>query len=135
MLSLREVLGVEHTWDFVPIIEVPERAKVKPPHLTLRGWIADYPDPDNYLRVGFRKQLTGWHGEVFEELIELARRTQDQGERIRLYQRADKMLIDESIVLPFANCVGHFLVKPWVKNFPLSPMGIWFLKDVVIEPH
>jgi len=70
-----------------------------------------------------------------EELIELARRTQDQGERIRLYQRADKMLIDESIVLPLANYVGHFLVKPWVKNFPLSPMGIWFLKDVVIEPH
>jgi oligopeptide transport system substrate-binding protein len=133
MFRWQEVLGVEITWDFAPIIDVPERAKVKPPHMIFLGWGADYPDPDNILRVGFRKSLSGWQGKAFESLIESARRTQDQEERIILYQKADRMLIDEAIVLPLAYHMTHLLVKPWVKNYP--PMERWFLKDVIIEPH
>jgi ABC-type oligopeptide transport system substrate-binding subunit len=135
MARWQDILGVKHVWEFASIIDVPERAKVKPPHMSLQGWAADYPDPDNFLRVGFQKELTGWQGELFDELVERARSIQDQAERIRLYRQADKILVDEAIVLPLAYLVGHFLVKPWVKNFPLSPMGTWFLKDVVIEPH
>jgi len=116
------------------MMEITERAKVKPPHITLQGWAADYPDPDNYLRTGFKKELSGWRGEHFDELVERARQTQDQVERIRLYQRADKILIDEAIVLLLGYAMTHVLVKPWVKNFPLSPLGTWILKDVVIEP-
>jgi len=135
MNQWQKVLGVKHTWDFAPIIEVPEKAIGKPSHLVLQGWAADYPDPDNFLRIGFRKELSRWQGEVFDELVERARHAQDQCERIKLYKQADKILIDEAVVLPVAYFVGHYLVQPWVKNFPLSPMGTWFLKDVVIEPH
>ncbi len=62
MIQLQEVLGVEHTLEIVPIIDIPERAKVNPPHISLQGWVADYPDPDNFLRVGFRKALSSWQG-------------------------------------------------------------------------
>ena len=128
-------MGVEFTWDFAHILDFPEKAKVKPPHMALYGWGADYPDPDNLLRVGFPKELSGWQGEAYERLIVSARRTQDQGERIRLYKQGDKMLIDEAIVLPLVYGMKHLLVKPWVINYPLSPGVDWFLKDVIIKPH
>ncbi len=128
----REVLGVETTLDFVPMSDFDERSKLKPPHMLFQAWDPDYPDPDNFLRMGLNKEFSGWRGEVFDSLIESARRNQDQGERIRLYQRADKMLIDEAIVLPLGYFITHLLIKPWVKNYPL---GVSSLKDVVIEPH
>ena len=103
--------------------------------MVFQGWGADYPDPDNFLRVGFDKDLSGWGGEAYEKLVDSARHSQDQGQRMELYQQADKMLIDEAVVLPWVYIMTHLLVKPWVKNYPLSPMGRWFLKDVVIKPH
>ena len=130
--SWREALGVDLTWNFVPF---GERSGSEPFHMALQGWIADYPDPDNFLRVGFRKEITGWLGETFDELVTNASRMLDQAERLKLYQEADGMLIEEAVVLPLAYVMDHLLVKPWVKRFPISPMRVWFLKDVVIEPH
>jgi len=82
--------------------------------------------------MGFDKEFSGWHGEGFDELLERARRTQDQGERIQIYQLADKMLVDDAVVLPLGYFMTNSLIKPWVKNYSLGPS---FLKDVVVEPH
>jgi ABC-type oligopeptide transport system substrate-binding subunit len=53
----------------------------------------------------------------------------DQGQRMELYRRADRILIDEAVIAPLLYGRFHFLVKPWVKRYP----GPW--KDVIIEPH
>jgi ABC-type transport system substrate-binding protein len=45
------------------------------------------------------------------------------------------MLINEAVILPLSYGMQHWLVKPWVKNYPLSPSEGWFLKEVIIEPH
>jgi len=59
----------------------------------------------------------------------------DQGERMRMYQQADRILVEEAPILPLLYERFHLLVKPWVKRFPTSPMKVWFWKDVIIEPH
>jgi len=104
-------------------------------YMALKGWVADYPDPDNFLRVGFRKEMSGWDGIGFGGLVARARRILDQTQRVKLYQEADRMLIEEAVVLPLVYGMTHLLVKPWIKRVPISPMQDWFLKDVVIEPH
>jgi ABC-type oligopeptide transport system substrate-binding subunit len=134
-LSWREALGVEIAYKKIPLIDIPERAKSEPFHMALQGWGADYPDPDNFLRVGFRKEMSGWDGVAFDGLVAKARRMLDQTQRLKLYQEADRILIEEAVVVPLIYDMTHLLVKPWVKRFPISPMQIWFLKDVVIEPH
>jgi ABC-type transport system substrate-binding protein len=68
-------------------------------------------------------------------LVERARRTLDQVERLKSYQLADKILIEDAIILPLVYGMTHFLMKPWVKKYPLSPKNDLFWKDVVIEPH
>jgi ABC-type oligopeptide transport system substrate-binding subunit len=59
----------------------------------------------------------------------------DQGERMRLYERADSVLTEEAAIVPLTYSRLHLLVKPWVRQFPVSAIKWWFWKDVVIEPH
>jgi oligopeptide transport system substrate-binding protein len=85
--------------------------------------------------VGFDKEITGWDGVIFDGLVAKARRMLDQTQRLKLYQKAESILIEEAVVLPLFYHMNHMLVKPWVKRFPISPNTNLFLKEVVIEPH
>jgi ABC-type oligopeptide transport system substrate-binding subunit len=106
------------------------------PALFLIGWVADYPDPDSFLRVCFQQQLLpGWRNERFERLVEQAGRLTDQRQRIELYQQADKILIEDGALMPLTYGRWHMLVKPWVKQHVHAPNRRMFWQDVVIEPH
>ena len=98
------------------------------------GWNADYPDPDCFLNVGIRSLLPHWRNDKYSHLLEEAQRTVDQGDRIRLYQAADKILIEDAVVMPIAYSMFHQLCKPWVK-LSAGVSGFWFFKDVIIEQH
>lgn len=105
------------------------------PGLFFNGWTADYSDPDSFLRVCVQSTLPGWCNETYERLAAEARRATDQAERMRLYRRADRILVEEAAIMPLAYSRMHLLVKPWVKRYPISVMKGWFWKDVIIEPH
>ena len=131
-----ESLEIEVAWKILPVADFLEQMAESRPHLFCTGWAADYPDPDNFLRVGLaRHSMRHWNA-TFDELIERARRSTDQAERMRLYQAADRLLIEEAVVMPVSyGRGGNVLIKPWVIKYPTSPLGMWFWKDVVIEPH
>ena len=59
----------------------------------------------------------------------------DQAERMRMYEEADRILVEEAPILPLHYGRSHVLVKPWVRKHPTSPQKLWFWKDVIIEPH
>lgn len=103
-------------------------------HIWMVGWIADYPDPDNFLRVLWWKD-PAWHHDEYWDLVENASRVMDQDERMRMYQQADKILVEEVPLLPLIYERFHMLVKPWVKRLPTSPLRNWFWKDIILEEH
>jgi ABC-type transport system substrate-binding protein len=105
------------------------------PAVRLAAWYADYPDPDDILRVNWWVIMGGWQNGVFNRLIEEARRVMDQEERIRLYKQADKILVDEVPMLPLCYGRFHMLVKPWVRNLFTSPLKWWSWKDIIIDSH
>jgi oligopeptide transport system substrate-binding protein len=106
----------------------------EPPHIFLMGWEADYPDPDSFLRVAIHRHAA-WRSEPYEELVERARRTTDQGDRMRLYRQAETILADEAPILVVDYAEEVFLVQPWVKSFPHSAGSAPIWKDVVVEPN
>ena len=59
----------------------------------------------------------------------------DPAERLKFYQAADRLLMDEAGVIPLTYERNHVLLKPWVKRFPISPIKTTYFKDIVIEPH
>jgi ABC-type transport system substrate-binding protein len=98
------------------------------------GWWADYPDPDNFLRVCVQLNLERWPTERYGTLIEHAARKTDQAERLAAYREAEMILADEAVVVPLAYGVEHLMLKPWVTQYPTVAVkhpGFW--KDVRVE--
>ncbi len=131
----QERLGVRVSWELLEQATSSDRLNRRPPHIFLWGWTAGYPDPDNFLRVSTAWRLTHWQNETYDGFVESARCVVDVEERMRMYRRADRLLIEAAVIVPLAYGRRHILVKPWVKRFPTSAIRTWFWKDVIIEPH
>jgi oligopeptide transport system substrate-binding protein len=131
----REDLGIKTTWEAMEWAKYLDGLEREPPHIFLSGWVADYPDPDNFLRAGPVRRQTRWRNEAYDRLVEEARRVTDQGERMKLYGQADRILVEEAAIVPLTYERLHLLVKPWVRRYPTSAIKYWFWKDVIIEPH
>ncbi|MBN1138814.1 MAG: AAA family ATPase [Anaerolineae bacterium] len=130
----RDRLGIEIAWQPVPWGVYLDELRRKPPHLFDMGWIADYPDPDSFLRVGLWREA-GWQNEDYDRLIEQARRITDQKKRIRLYEQAEQILIQAVAILPLYYGRLHRLLKPWIGEPPPSATGGPRWKDIIIRPH
>jgi oligopeptide transport system substrate-binding protein len=116
-----------------------ERRARDPAELTLSGWGAGYPDPDNFLRVVFHStegsNYPRWRNAHFDALVEEATWVTDQAERMELYRQADRMLVaEEAVILPLSYGCGRMLVKPWV-TLPKDPAIPVRLQTVVMEPR
>jgi oligopeptide transport system substrate-binding protein len=127
-------LGVEISWKVIEWDHYMDRIQSDDgPHIYGFGWGALYPDPDSYLRVGIR-QISNWRHEGYEQLVELARHKMEFSERMDLYQQAERILVDESPIMPYKYLRLNLLVKPWVKSY--HPEYLWeYWKDVILEPH
>jgi len=134
----REQLGLEITVEPMEGAEAGayyDQLREAPPSLFLAPWLLDYPDPDNILRLGSFRSYTRWRNETYDRLLEEARRTMDADARLQKYQQADRLLVEEAAVVPLSYQWHHALVKPWVKRFFVTPTTMYFLRDVILEPH
>ncbi|UCG83652.1 MAG: peptide ABC transporter substrate-binding protein, partial [Dehalococcoidia bacterium] len=103
------------------------------------GWGADYPDPQNFLDVLFHSGAQYNFGEYSnveaDSLLESDRDEKDHDTRMILYRKAEETMVNDAACLPLFFDVSYTLVKPYVKNLPLTPLAIPRLKYVTIEPH
>ncbi len=130
----REVLGVEMAWHIVEPDTYFDVLAREWPHMFLITWIADYPDPYSFLRLCIGRR-SRWRNEVYDELVAAARGAMDQEKRLKLYQKADRILVQEAPIVPLLYGCWHWLQKPWVRKLTTSPMAVWHYKDTIIEPH
>lgn len=101
------------------------------------GWIADYPDPENFLDLLFHSRSvenhTAYSNPEVDELLETARVESDSDIRMEMYQAIEQTIVDDAPWLPLYFGQSYYLVKPEVKGFSASPMVIPMLKDIWIE--
>jgi ABC-type oligopeptide transport system substrate-binding subunit len=130
----QENLGFQVSFEVVEG-NIREQIDLVRPNLFLSSWWADFTDPDSFLRLGMSKTYGGRQEERYEALVEEARRTADQGQRMAMYRQAEQILIEEVPIIPLAYGRNHVLIKPWVQSLPASGINGNILKDIVIEPH
>ncbi|HLC28458.1 MAG TPA: peptide ABC transporter substrate-binding protein [Dehalococcoidia bacterium] len=101
------------------------------------GWIADYPDPQNFLDIKLHSESsnneTQYSNPEVDALLERARAEKDEAERIRLYQEAERLIVEDSPWVPLFHGQDSVLIKPYVKNYTNAPFVIPRLRYVSIE--
>ncbi|MCW5850738.1 MAG: peptide ABC transporter substrate-binding protein [Anaerolineae bacterium] len=89
------------------------------PPVTLSGWCADYPDPQNWLTAYWRStayaRRYGYKNADLDKLMDAADVEQNADKRYQMYQQAEKTLLDDVVVSPMYNTENAFLVKPYVQ--------------------
>ena len=100
-------------------------------------WIADYPDPDNFLPVlfgtGSGENHTGYSNREVDRLFAAAAGERDPARRRALYLDAQKRILDDAVLIPAYHSIDYTLVKPYVKGLPITPLGVLELDSVWIE--
>ena len=102
-----------------------------------QGWIADYQDPHNFLDLQFHSQSpindTKYSNPDVDRLLESARSEANSEERLRLYQEAEQIIVQEAPWIPLSHSKGSVLIKPYVKGYVVPPFVIPNLRYVSIE--
>jgi len=102
-----------------------------------QGWIADYPDPQDFLEVLFRTgaqyNTGGYSNPTFDSMLTSASVQPDVNARLKMYDDAESIVVGDAAVLPLYFGRSYVVVKPYVKNYALSPLGFPFLNQVSIQ--
>lgn len=131
----RENLGIQIGIESTDFNTVLDRISSDPPPMWAMGWTADYPDPDNYLRISTWLSNGRWRHREYETLVNDARRMTDQGQRMAMYRQAERILAKEKPVIPISYGRDHFLFKPWVSTWPTSIVRGPIFKDIILVAH
>jgi peptide/nickel transport system substrate-binding protein/oligopeptide transport system substrate-binding protein len=91
------------------------------------GWVADVPEPDNFLYRLFHSQsrnnITRYHNEQVDHLLDQARGEQIYLKRIQLYREAERLIIEDSPVIPLSYYSYEGAFQPYVRSVEVNALG------------
>ncbi|WP_052092096.1 peptide ABC transporter substrate-binding protein [Paenibacillus sp. FSL H7-0357] len=90
------------------------------------GWGADYNDPSAMMEIlssTNENNDSGWSDPLYDSYVTQAKHTFDPKERINLYAKAEKLLIDQMAIIPLYYYVADVLQKPNIHNVYLDYDG------------
>ena len=101
------------------------------------GWIADYPDPENFLDVLFYSDSsnnhTNYNNPRVNTLLEKARVETDEMPRFSIYNEVEQIILDDAPWIPlWYSGERYLLVKPNVHDYLQTPLIIPKLKHVYL---
>ncbi len=107
--------------------------------LSLRGWISDNGDPDNFLFL-FHTRSFGSSGNTsfysnaeIDHLIESARAEQVVKRRMELYKKIEEMLIFDAPWVFLSHGVESFVVQKNIGGFRVDPFGLVRFRNLWCE--
>jgi oligopeptide transport system substrate-binding protein len=99
------------------------------------GWCADYPDPENFLDVLYHSEgqqnVGHYSNPEVDEFLKQARTETDIEARMALYHQIEQMIVDDTPDILLDHGQDYFLLKPYVKNYPLTPIYLALTWHVV----
>ncbi|MCH8902511.1 MAG: ABC transporter substrate-binding protein [Bacteroidetes bacterium] len=111
------------------------------------SWVADYPDPENFLNLFYSVYIpkkegeksylntTRYESQVFDSLFTLAMRTENEDERFKIYLQADSVVINDAAILPLYYDKYYRLLQGYVQDLYQNAMELRdFRKVYFAEP-
>ncbi|HIP31138.1 MAG TPA: ABC transporter substrate-binding protein [Crocinitomicaceae bacterium] len=106
------------------------------------GWLADYPDPENFLSQFYGVNMEdatsfanrfNFNNEKFNLLFEQAISEPDPEKRTELIVKCDQLIIDEAATMPIFTDDNTVLVNARVRDFQVNEMESLNLTNVFIK--
>jgi len=101
------------------------------------GWIADYPDPQNFLEIKLHSESpnneSAYSNPEVDSLLDQAAAEEDEEARIALYQEAEELIMQDMPWAPLYHGQASYLVKPYVEGYEVPPFVIPNLRYVSIN--
>jgi len=106
------------------------------------GWVADYPDPNNFFSQFYGKNIpatmeeasygnpTRYKNAAYDALYEKSLITTNAAERNKIYAQLDQTIVDDAPVLLIYYAMNRRLLQPYVKNFPNNGMEYRTFREV-----
>jgi len=142
---LKENIGVNVIIKYVPRSVLNQTNYAGKSSITRRGWILDYPDPENFLAMFHSKHVPVDKSEPspfnsaryvnpeFDKLMDAAMKEKDEGKRMYYLKLADEQLISNPPgLLLYHDSYIRFL-QPEVRNFPINSFEFRDLARVYFE--
>jgi oligopeptide transport system substrate-binding protein len=144
---LGEVLNIEIDLLTVPWAQHTEAVESAKASFWRLGWVADYPEAENFLNLFLSKYVPAsieektyinsyrYVNKNFDEVLEKALRTIDDKERNLLYAKADQIVIDDAPILPLYYDIDFRLLQPNLNNFNQNAMEYRNYSEIYFTPR
>ena len=100
-------------------------------------WAADYPDPEAMVRplwgTGWPGNYTDYSNPRVDDLLTQAASETDTDARADLYARAEQLILADNVVIPAYMDVQYTVIKPYVHDLTVTPIGILRLEVATID--
>ncbi len=134
----RDTLGIEIVLQYVDPRRIPESEREAFGHIFFFGWCADYPDPENFLDILFHSQsdfnVSKYSNPAYDRLVEEARAELDVTQRLELYKRAERMILDDFGVIPLEHGLTYVLVAERIQNYTHTAITVPQMHRIEIAP-
>ncbi len=105
-----------------------EKLRTKGVQVYQAGWIADYPDAETFLQVFYSKNSpwpnsSHYSNPEFDKIYEQATLTADSNERIELYGKAERIVVEDMPCAFVFHRICYVMYHDWVENY--KPNSYW----------
>ena len=128
-------IGIKVEMELHPASFLREKTAKGAAHFFRASWIGDYPDAETYLTVLHGENpappnYTQFNNAEYNKLYKMALRENDDAKRYELYQKMDKILVEEAPIVPlYYDEVLRFVQKD-VENMRVNAFNLLSLKAV-----
>ena len=95
-----------------------------------QAWIADYPDPENFLTVLFHSRNVGaagntsrYRNRTVDSWLDEADAMAAGPDRDRRYAEAERQIIDDAAYVPLYHVTSRALIRDYVRGLERSPLS------------
>jgi peptide/nickel transport system substrate-binding protein len=142
VFSLKQNLGIDI---IIKLVSIEDREKgLRSGNVIFwrSGWVADYPDPENFLNLFYGGNIESgdinvnpfnYKNDEFDRLFEKALAETDEDKRMELLAKCDQIIIDDAVVMPLITDDFVTMVNLKIRRFVTNEMEQLDFSNIFIK--
>jgi oligopeptide transport system substrate-binding protein len=140
--QLKQNLGVDINIKLCSIDERDKAIESGIAKMWRGGWIADYPDPENFLNLFLSEHIGSnsltmnrfqYNSKEYDRLFHASMKEKNPKIRNEFFVLCDQMIIDDAVVMPLINDDFITMINSKVKNFETNSMELLDFSTIFIK--